>query len=78
MAILFDSTCGYHLWQVAETAAGPLQPEQVELAISVDRRRNTRMVIGAALAAATPKEMGFLRAMAGDEGSPERLTSASG
>jgi len=59
---------GYHLWQVAETAAGQLQPEHVQMAISAARRRNTRMVIGAALAAATPKDLEFLRAMADDDG----------
>ena len=59
---------GYHLWQAAETAAGPLQPEQVNLAISAAHRRNSRMVIGAALAAATPKDLEFLRAMADDDG----------
>lgn len=59
---------GYHLWQVAETAPAPLQPEQVNLAISAARRRNSRMVIGTALAAATPKDLEFLRAMAEDDG----------
>ncbi|TWC03512.1 ATP-binding protein [Brevibacterium jeotgali] len=59
---------GYHLWQVAETAPGPLEGEQVNLAISAARRRNTRMVIGAALAAVSPKDLEFLRAMAEDDG----------
>src|SRR5699024_5285239 len=59
---------GYHLWQVAETAAGALQPEQVELAISAALQRNTRMVVEAALAAASPKDLDFLDAMADDAG----------
>lgn len=59
---------GYHLWQVAEAASGPLQSDQVHLAISAARRRNTRMDIEAALAATTPKDREFLRAMAQDEG----------
>ena len=59
---------GYHLWQVAEAAPAPLEAQQIELAVSAARRRNTRMVIGAALAAATPKDLEFLRAMAEDDG----------
>lgn len=59
---------GYHLWQVAESAGQPLGIEDIELAVSAARRRNTRMVIDAALASATPKDLDFLRAMAEDDG----------
>lgn len=59
---------GYHLWQVAEAAPGPLNAEHVDLAVAAARRRNTRMVIEAALAAASPKDLEFLRAMATDNG----------
>lgn len=36
------------------------------MAVAAARRRNTRMVIGAALASASPKDLQFLRAMADD------------
>lgn len=58
---------GYHLWQVAESAAHPLSAEDVDVAISAARRRNTRMVIDAALSSATPKDLDFMRAMAEDD-----------
>ncbi|MGO1523719.1 MAG: ATP-binding protein [Nesterenkonia sp.] len=59
---------GYHLWQVAEATSGPLDAEHVDLAVAAARRRNTRMVIEAALAAASPKDLEFLRAMTQDNG----------
>lgn len=59
---------GYHLWQVAESAPGSVNAEHVDLAVAAARRRNTRMVIEAALAAASPKDLEFLRAMAKDNG----------
>lgn len=60
---------GYHLWQVAEATDRPLTAEDVGLAVAAARRRNTRMVIDAALASASPKDLEFLRAMAEDDGS---------
>lgn len=59
---------GYHLWQVAESVDRPLTETDVEAAVAAARRRNTRMVIGAALASASPKDLEFLRAMAEDDG----------
>ena len=59
---------GYHLWQVAEASPGPLSRTDLELALSAAHRRNARVVIGAALAAASPKDLDFLRAMAEDDG----------
>ncbi|WP_244520216.1 hypothetical protein [Arthrobacter crystallopoietes] len=69
---------GYHLWQVAESTNRPLEAEDVRVAVAAARRRNTRMVIEAALASASPKDLEFLKAMAEDDG-PQRLrTSANG
>jgi hypothetical protein len=59
---------GYHLWQVAEATDRPLVASDVEMAVAAARRRNTRMVIGAALSSASPKDLVFLRAMAEDNG----------
>lgn len=59
---------GYHLWQLAEATAGPLASDDVDLAIDAARRRNTRVVIGAALATISHKDMEFLHAMAVDDG----------
>ncbi|WP_236777652.1 hypothetical protein [Arthrobacter crystallopoietes] len=59
---------GYHLWQVAESTNRPLEAEDVRVAVAAARRRNTRMVIEAALASASPKDLEFLKAMAEDDG----------
>ena len=59
---------GYHLWQIAESADRPLGDEEVRLAVAAARRRNTRMVIEAALASVSPKDREFLQAMAEDDG----------
>ena len=59
---------GYHLWQLAETTAGPLVAEDVQAAIDAAHRRNTRVVINAALATTSEKDMDFLYAMAIDDG----------
>lgn len=59
---------GYHLWQVAESKGGPLDAEDVNVATSAALRRNTRMVIGAALASASAKDLRFLQTMAEDDG----------
>lgn len=59
---------GYHIWQLAEVSDGPLEPEEVDRAIAAARRRNTRMVIDAAIATVSPKDLAFLRAMALDDG----------
>ncbi|WMY79985.1 ATP-binding protein [Citricoccus sp. I39-566] len=67
---------GYHLWQVAESTDRPLTAEDVGTAIAAARRRNTRMVIGAALASASPKDLEFLQAMAEDDG-PSRTSNIS-
>jgi hypothetical protein len=65
---------GYHLWQVAEVTPQVLEAADVDLAVAAARRRNARMVIGAALASASPKDLEFLRAMAEDDG-PSRTSS---
>ena len=42
--------------------------ENVELALSAAHRRNTRVVIDAALSMVSPKDLDFLRAMSEDDG----------
>lgn len=64
---------GYHLWQIAEATPRPLEAADVDLAVTAARRRNTRMVIGAALASVSVKDLEFLRAMAEDDG-PSRTS----
>lgn len=59
---------GYHLWQLAEATPGGLESDDVDLAIDAGRRRNTRVVIRAALATISHKDMEFLHAMAVDDG----------
>lgn len=59
---------GYHLWQLAEATDGPLTADAVDLALAAAHRRNTRVVIGAALSTASPKDLDFLRAMSEDDG----------
>lgn len=59
---------GYFLWKEAENNQGRLSPESVERAIEAANRRNGRTVIEAALAAASPKDLDFLQAMAEDDG----------
>lgn len=58
---------GYHLWQLAEASDGPLTAEDVDLALSAAHRRNTRVVINAALSTVSPKDLDFLRAMSEDD-----------
>lgn len=60
---------GYFLWREAEINQGTLTEAEVELAIYAAHRRNARTVIEAALAAASPKDLDFLHAMAEDDGS---------
>lgn len=62
---------GYHLWQVAEATPRRLNAEGVDMALAAARRRNTRMVIDAALVSASAKDREFLRAMAEDDGPSE-------
>lgn len=57
---------GYHLWQLAETSSSPLTLEDVNLALTAAHRRNARVVIEAALATISPKDLDFLRAMTED------------
>ncbi|ODT22257.1 MAG: hypothetical protein ABS64_12730 [Microbacterium sp. SCN 69-37] len=59
---------GYHVWQLAEATDAPLTGENVELALSAAHRRNTRVVIDAALSTVSPKDLDFLRAMSEDDG----------
>ncbi|MET4061874.1 sugar phosphate isomerase/epimerase [Arthrobacter sp. UYP6] len=59
---------GYFLWREAEGNQGDLNPERVARAIQAANRRNARTVIEAALAAASPKDLDFLFAMAEDDG----------
>lgn len=59
---------GYHVWQIAETAEQPLAERDIETAVTAARRRHSRMVVSAALAGASPKDLEFLRAMADDDG----------
>jgi hypothetical protein len=59
---------GYHLWQVAESVEGPLSESNVELAVAAAHRKNTRVVLSAALATTSPKDLEFLRAMSQDDG----------
>lgn len=63
---------GYHLWRVAESVPKPLGEEDLRVAVAAARRRNTRLVIEAALATASAKDLAFLRAMAKDDG-PSRI-----
>jgi hypothetical protein len=59
---------GYFLWKEAENNHGNLSPETVKRAIEAANRRNARTVIEAAVAAISPKDLDFLRAMAEDDG----------
>ncbi|WP_254910487.1 ATP-binding protein [Gulosibacter sp. 10] len=59
---------GYHVWQLAEaTTDSPLRAADLEAALSAAHRRNTRLVIDAALSTASQKDLDFLRAMAQDD-----------
>lgn len=58
---------GYHLWQLAEATDAPLTAEDVQLALSAAHRRNTRVVIEAALSTVSQKDLAFLQAMAEDD-----------
>lgn len=60
---------GYFLWREAELNNGVLTEAAVNRAIDAAHRRNARTVIEAALAAASPKDLDFLHAMAEDDGS---------
>ena len=59
---------GYFLWREAEISDGSLSPAAVDRAIAAAIRRNERVVIEAALAAASAKDVQFLHAMAIDDG----------
>lgn len=59
---------GYFLWREAENHNGALSPAAVDRAITAAIRRNERVVIEAALAAASAKDIEFLHAMAVDDG----------
>lgn len=59
---------GYHLWQVAESKETPLTEAGVDLALAAAHRKNTRVVLAAALATASPKDIDFLQAMSEDDG----------
>lgn len=64
---------GYFLWREAETHNDSLSAATVARAIAAATRRNERVVIEAALATASSKDLEFLHAMAIDDG-----TSATG
>ncbi|MDN3483668.1 ATP-binding protein [Arthrobacter sp. APC 3897] len=59
---------GYFLWREAEGNQRSLTSDTVDRAIAAANRRNVRTVIEAALAAASPKDLDFLAAMAEDDG----------
>ncbi|MDN4643908.1 ATP-binding protein [Arthrobacter sp. PsM3] len=59
---------GYFLWREAENHDGSLSSGTVDRAIAAAIRRNERVVIEAALATASGKDLEFLHAMAVDEG----------
>src|SRR5699024_7267985 len=59
---------GYHLWQLAESKEAPLTRAEVDLAVAAAHRKNTRVVLAAALATASPKDIEFLQAMAEEDG----------
>lgn len=66
---------GYHLWKLAEALPRPLGAEDVHLAIESAHRRNTHVVINAALATTSAKDMDFLHAMAAaDDDGPASTT----
>jgi len=58
---------GYYLWKEAELHP-PLTDATAGLAIEQAQRRNTRVVIQAALSTASGRDMEFLKAMSADEG----------
>lgn len=59
---------GYHVWQLAEATDAPLTAAEVDHALAAAHRRNTRVVIDAALSTVSPKDLDFLRAMSEDDG----------
>lgn len=61
---------GYHLWKMAERldAGGTLPVEDARVAFAEASRRNRRMVVEAALASASGRDLEFLQAMAVDNG----------
>jgi hypothetical protein len=59
---------GYFLWREAEIQDDSLSPAAVDRAITAAIRRNERVVIEAALATASKKDLEFLHAMAADDG----------
>ncbi|GAB3277358.1 ATP-binding protein [Sinomonas notoginsengisoli] len=61
---------GYFLWRQAE-ARETLDAEAVARAVAAARRRNDRVVIEAALATVSAKDLAFLHAMAQDDGVAE-------
>lgn len=58
---------GYFLWREAETHDASLPSDAVDRAIAAAVRRNERVVIEAALATASEKDLEFLHAMAVDD-----------
>jgi hypothetical protein len=58
---------GYFLWREAENHDGSLSPAAVDRAVAAAVRRNERVVIEAALATASAKDLQFLHAMAVDD-----------
>lgn len=59
---------GYFLWREAETQGGVISVEAADRALAAAARRNERVVIEAALAEASAKDVEFLRAMSLDDG----------
>lgn len=59
---------GYFLWKEAEKHDDSLSSTTVDRAIAAANRRNERVVIEAALATVSPKDLEFLHAMAVDDG----------
>ncbi|MDQ4504121.1 hypothetical protein [Sinomonas sp. ASV322] len=59
---------GYFLWKEAENSGGSVDPATAHRAFEAANRRHVRTVIEAALAAASAKDLEFLRAMAEDVG----------
>lgn len=69
---------GYHLWQVAESTNRPSEAEDVRVAVAAARRRNTRMVIEAALASTSPRTWSSSKPWPRMTAPPRLRTSANG
>jgi hypothetical protein len=57
---------GYHVWQMAESLDTAPSEAQIRRALDAAHRRNARVVISAALATISGKDLDFLQAMAED------------